>query len=231
MDRSPINEDADFQTTEATYEDRAIEGLEHHAAEEHGVRDVPTEAPGVDQGPLAESAEHGAQGPKGPDHDPAATEAPGNAVSAIDPKISAARTKMRDKQEKSRLAQQKARVGNRKRGKDWTADVLANVLKTQGAQGVFISLNTHKTAEGIQVLKDAGQWDPLLAALPVGKLNASCRKALNQMVSDNLLSLDDAKKLFQIRFGINPADASSAWTLPTMQVTWRQLDALPDQDV
>jgi hypothetical protein len=224
MDRAAINEDMEIGATETSYEAQAADGLEQHAIREHGVAEPATEVPNVNHGALAESAEHGAQGP-----DEAQT--PGNAVVAIDPKIAAARTKMRDKQEKARLKAQTARVANRKRGKDWTAAVLADVLKAQGAQGVLISLNTHKTAEGIQVLKDAAQWDPLLAALPPGQLNAACRKAVNQMVMDSLLSLDDCKKLFQIRFGINPADASSSWTLPTMQTTWRQLDNLPQHDV
>ncbi|TMQ22133.1 MAG: hypothetical protein E6J90_01055 [Deltaproteobacteria bacterium] len=225
MDRAAINEDMELEATGSSYENQAAQGLEQHAAREHVVEPA-TQAPGVDQAKLATSAEHGAQGP----HEPG-SEQPGNAVDAIDPKISAARTKMRDKQEAARLKAQKARIANRDRGKDWTADRLAEVLKTQGAQGVLISLNTHKTAEGIQVLKDAAQWDPLLAALPQGQLNAACRKALNQMVMDSLLGLDDCKKLFQIRFGINPADASSSWTLATMQTTWRQLDNLPQHDV
>jgi hypothetical protein len=221
MDRAPINEDAGFEIAEASHEDRAIEGLEDHAAEHHGGREAAEEVPGVATAPLAESAEHGAPG----------VEEPANAVTAISDKVSKARTKLRNKQESARLKTQKARVVNRKGGKDWTADILANILKTQGAQGVIIQLNTHKTAEGIQVLKTANQWAPLIAALPQGKLNASCRRALNQMVSDGLLGLEDCKKLFLVRYGINPVDAATTWNLPVMQTTWRQLDVLPQQDV
>src|SRR5262245_49045372 len=124
MDRAPISDDQQFEATEVSHEDRAIEGLESHAAEEAGVGvgATETETPGVNQEALAESAEHGAHGPHGPEGHEAT--APGNAVSAIDPKISAARTKMRDRHEKSRLKQQKARIANRKRGNDWTAEVL-----------------------------------------------------------------------------------------------------------
>ena len=171
MDRAPAHSDQEVEL-DVSREDQALEGLESHAAQEEGAGPVGEHAaiPGVEGRDLAASAEHGAADATHASPEGAHGETPGNAVSAIDPKISAARTKMWTKQQNARLKAQKARIAGRNRGKDWTAQVLADTLKNQGAQGVIIALNTHKTAEGIAVLKTANQWDPLLAALPVGKL-------------------------------------------------------------
>lgn len=66
IESAPSTQDAEFDTARASHEDRAIEGLESHAAVESGSAQGASEVPGVASAELAASAEHGAQGPEDP---------------------------------------------------------------------------------------------------------------------------------------------------------------------
>jgi hypothetical protein len=232
MDREQVSQDQDHEVDGAlSHEEPVVAGLEAHS--EH--REVATghaEVPGVDGAALGASAEAGATDVARDEQD-----TPANAVVNINDKVSRARTRMYDRRERKRQAVQKVRIKNRAGGKAWTAADLAEVLKTKGAQGVLIQLNARQPAEGIQELKTANQWDPLLAALPHGKLTAPCRRAIGQMIEDGVFKIDDAMKLFEIRFDHKALDISSGatdarnWSMDIMQVMWRQLDALPAEDV
>lgn len=202
------------------------EALEQHVEAEHGVHQPEAEVPAVDHGEVA----HAVEG------EGVTQEA--NAVNAIDATVSAKRTKLRNKNEQRRLALQKVRIKGRTGGKAWTAADLAALLKKSGAQAVLSALNARQPKSGIDELKNAGQWDALLAALPVAKLTPAARKAVDQMVEDGVFSREDTVKLFEIRFG-HPARGTEAgspangmdWPLDVLQVVWRQLQRLPAQDV
>lgn len=211
----------------ATGHDEIAEGLEDHAEQQHGEHTPSGGVPGVDHQAVAGAVEHG-----GPETEEA------NAVTAIDPKVSAARTAFRNKNEKRRLAIQKVRIKNRTGGAAWTAAALADVLKKSGAQGVLVALNARQPAGGIAELKTANQWNPLVAALPKGKLNAGARRALDQMIEDGIFNQADATHLFEIRFahparGTGPGTPANAaaWPLDVLTVMWRQLQRLPAEDV
>jgi hypothetical protein len=220
----------DAERVSQDHEDLAIghediaDGLEEHAEQQFGEHTPEAAVPGIDHQAVDSAVEHGG----------AQTEE-ANAVNAIDPKISQARTKMRDRSEKRRLA---VRIKNRAGGKAWTAADLAEILKKQGAQGVLVALNGRQPASGIAELKAANQWNPLLAALPKGKLNTNASRALDLMVEDSVFNQADTTHLFEIRFG-HPARGNSPgaptnaanWPLDVLQVVWRQLQRLPAQDV
>lgn len=215
----------------ATQEDHIAAGLDEHV--EH--REVGTghaEVPAVDGAALDASVETGAAGTAVQDN-----ETPGNAVVVIDDKVSRARTRMYEREERRRVAAQKQRLKSRAAGKAWSAAELADVLKAHGAQAVMVQLNTRQPAAGIKELKDANQWEPLLAALPQGKLNAACRRAIGFMIADGVFEMADALRLFEIRFNHKALDVSSGatgatdWSMDVLKVTWRQLDALPAEDV
>lgn len=211
----------------ATGHEEIAEGLEEHVEQQHGDHTAEADVPGVDHHAVESAVEHGG----------AQTEE-ANAVHAIDPKISQARANMRNRGEKRRLAVQKVRIKNRTGGKAWTAADLAEVLKKQGAQGVLVALNARQPAAGIAELKTANQWNPLVAALPKGKLNANTRRALDLMVEDSVFDQADTTQLFEIRYG-HPARGAAPgagagatnWPLDVLQVVWRQLSRLPAQDV
>jgi hypothetical protein len=230
MDRELVSQDHEVDG-EIAHEEHVVAGLEAHS-EHQEVATGHDEVPAVDGVALGASAEAGATDIAHDDHD-----TPANAVATINPKVSKARTRMYEKRERKRLAVQKVRIKNRAGGTAWTAAALADVLKKHGAQGVMVQLNTRQPAAGIQALKDANQWAPLLAALPHGKLNAACRRAVGQMIEDSVFGMTDAMNLFDIRFNHKALDISSGaasarnWTMEVMQVMWRQLDVLPAADV
>jgi len=224
MDAARVSQNHDDFTTG---HEEIAEGLEAHVEQQHGEHTPEASVPGVDHEAVDSAVEQG-----GPQTEEA------NAVNAIDPKVSAARTKMRNKSEKRRLAVQKVRIKNRTGGKAWTAADLADILKTKGAQGVLTALNARQPAAGIAELKTANQWDPLVAALPKGKLTAGAARALDQMVEDSVFNQADTTQLFEIRFGhpaqgTGPGTPTNAanWPLDVLQVVWRQLQRLPAQDV
>lgn len=210
-----------------TGHEEIAEGLEAHVEQQHGEHTAGGEVPGVDHKAVESSVEQGG----------AQTEE-ANAVNAIDPKVSAARTTARNASEKRRLALQKVRIKTRAGGAAWTAAALADVMKKSGAQGVLVALNARQPAGGIAELKTANQWNPLVAALPKAKLTAGANKALDQMIEDGVLNQADATQLFEIRFG-HPARGTgtgapasgAAWPLDVLTVMWRQLQRLPAQDV
>ncbi|HEX2690744.1 MAG TPA: hypothetical protein VHN14_29210, partial [Kofleriaceae bacterium] len=211
----------------ATGHQDIAEGLEDHVEQEFGEHAHEASVPGVDHQAVEHAVEQGG----------AETEE-ANAVNAIDPKISQARTSTRNRQEKRRLAIQKVRIKNRAGGKAWTAADLADILKKQGAQGVLVALNARQPAGGVAELKTANQWNPLLAALPKGKLTPNASRAVDLMVEDSVFDQADTSALFEIRFG-HPARGNAAgapagaanWPLDVLQVVWRQLQRLPAQDV
>lgn len=230
MDREQLSQDHEVEG-EIGHEEHVVAGLEEHS--EHQEAEIShAGVPGVDSAALGASAEVGA-GEAAHDNQ----DTPANAVVNINDKVSRARTRMYEKREQKRLAVQKVRIKNRAGGTAWTAAALADVLKKSGAQGVMVQLNARQPAGGIKALKDAGQWDPLLAALPHGKLNASCKRAIGAMIADNVFDITDSMKLFEIRFNHKALDISSGaddarnWSPDIMQVMWRQLDVLPAADV
>lgn len=205
-------------------------GLEQHAAQHEATVD-PGDVPAVDHGAMAQATESdGAAGA----HATATEQAmgPGTAApSEIDPKKTAKRHKQFVRQEKKRTKETAARTKKRAKGKDWTAEELADVLKKDGAAGVLIALNQRHPKQGVATLKTANQWDPLVTALPIGGLGPGARRAVDQMIADDVFDIEDAKKLFHPRFGHVAQDVGSSWTQDVMRTTWRQLAALPPADV
>jgi hypothetical protein len=218
---------------DAAHEEQAGEvaaALEDHAAHHETTVD-PGDVPGVDHAAMAQATE--ADGAGG-DHATASDQVmggPATAPSEIDAKKTAKKHKKFVKQEKQRATQTKARNKKRAAGKDWTAEQLADVLKKDGAQGVLIALNQRQAKQGVETLKTANQWEPLIAALPIGTMSAGGRRHLDQMIADDVFDIEDAKKLFHPRFGHVAQDVGSAWTQDVMRTMWRQLAALPPSDV
>jgi len=153
------------------------------------------------------------------------------APSEIDPKTTAAKHKAFTARETQRKQDQAFRVKRRAGGKDWTAEELAGVLKKDGAQGVLVALQIRQSKQGVQTLKTANQWDPLVTALPKGSMGPASCQALDLMIADDIFDITDAKKLFLPRFGHVAQDVGSHWTTDVMRTTWRQLAALPASDV
>jgi len=176
---------------------------------------VPATTPGLDR-----SVETGGTGPGV------------GAPSEISAKTAQKKKTAWDEKETRRTKAQNERTKARTdAAKDWTIQELKDLLAGQGAQQVFFAINKRSPAQAIDLLKKAGTWDAVLAALPKGKLNALCKTALGQMIEDGLLDIVDAKKLFEKRFAHAADDAGKSWTLPIMQVVWRQLELLPDNDI
>src|SRR3954467_13663231 len=135
MDAERVSQDHEDLSTG---HEQIAEGLEDHVEQHHGEHTNSATVPGVDHQAVEAAVEHGG----GPETEEA------NAVNAIDPKVSKARTAMRDRSEKRRLAVQKVRIKNRPGGKAWPAADLADVMKKQGAQGVLSALNARQPAAG-----------------------------------------------------------------------------------
>lgn len=97
----------------------------------------------------------------------------------------------------------------------------------------------------IDVLRTAGKWAEVRAALPTGSGLPQTTRAALKKIADNCASLTDVKDLFKIRFNHEirassaaeaPKDSTGAartgdWTLEHIRGVWGVLDALPDQDV
>ncbi|HSK02461.1 MAG TPA: hypothetical protein VK932_14510 [Kofleriaceae bacterium] len=221
----------DVEVAEAQEEQagQAIAGLEEYAAQHEATVD-PGEVPGVDHAAMAQATE--ADGATGGATATEQAMGPGTAApSDIDPKKAARRQKQFARREKARAKQTAARNKRRAGGKDWTAEELADVLKKDGAPGVLIALNYRKAKQGLEVLKTANQWDPVVAALPIGGLGPGARRALDQMIADDVFAIEDAKTLFNVRFGHVAQDVGTAWSPDVMRTMWRQLAVLPPADV
>jgi hypothetical protein len=213
----------------AEQEGEALAGLEQHAAQHETTVDS-GDVPKVDSAAMSQATESDGAGGGATASDQAM--GPGTAApSEIDPKKTAASHKKFTARESQRTLNTKFRTKRRAAGKDWTAEELAGVLKKDGAQGVMIALNTRQAKQGVETLKTANQWDPLIAALPIGGMGPNSSRALDNMIADDVFAIDDTKKLFHPRFGHRAQDVGSAWTQDVMRTTWRQLAALPASDV
>jgi hypothetical protein len=210
--------------------EQAAAGLEEYAAQHETTVD-PGDVPGVDHAAMAQATEaDGAAGAQATASEQAM--GPGYAAApGLDPKKDAKRHKQFVRREKARAKATAARNKKRAAGKDWTAELLADVLKKDGAMGVLVALNQRQAKQGVETLKTANQWDPLIAALPIGAMGPGSRRALDQMIADDVFAIEDAKKLFHPRFGHVAQDVGSAWTQDVMRTMWRQLAVLPPADV
>lgn len=211
--------------------DELVSGLEtHDAGPDTGSKTEPgkpEEKAGTEHGAHAEGAT-----PKN-EHEGTAAQAeqPRNAVDAISKKVAKARTKMYDKGEARRLKTQKARIEARSGGKDWTATELADVIKGGGAQELLRQIGARKPAEAIALLKSTAKYDPWVAALGLGKLHNMAATAMDNLVMDSIITGADLKVMFKVRYAVDIADGSAAWTDDNIRVTWRQMSQLPAQDV
>ncbi|HWO24466.1 MAG TPA: hypothetical protein VNO30_37230 [Kofleriaceae bacterium] len=233
---APSNLDADLEAgvgLDAAQEEQASQvaaGLEAHAAQ-HETTVAAGDVPGVNHAAMSQATEaDGAAGAQATASEQAM--GPGTvAAPGLDATRDARNHKEFTDREKARATATAARDKARAGGKDWTAEELADVLKKDGAQGVLVALNDRKTKQGVETLKTANQWDPLVTALPIGGMGAASCTALDQMIADNVFAIEDAKKLFHPRFGHVAQDVGSRWTQDVMRTMWRQLAVLPASDV
>lgn len=114
----------------------------------------------------------------------------------------------------------------------WTAETIAKLVADKNAAGVLQTIAGRDTKNAIALLESSGAWDKTLEALPKGDALAQATKtALYKLVADKNVGLEDAKKLFEIRFKHPLKDKTGTWTLDNIKVVWHQLDHLPEQDV
>jgi hypothetical protein len=205
----------------------AVEALETHEAEHE--EEAPTG--GHEGGTEVASLSSTSEAQMGGKTASASDQAMGALAPAGGKKKAAPKKTPRQLLDEQRAAQMKERKKLRSQGKDWTAEQLAKLLKDSGAQGLIQALSKSHTAQGVAMLKTSGSWDKVLAALPKGKLNRATRDAVRYMVLDDTIGVDDAKKLFEIRFNHAATDGSAAWTMDNLKVVWQQLDLLPESDV
>ena len=232
MDKAPQGsaQDQESEGNEGQGEDQLVQGLENHeTGPEHDSGPAPGHADAKDT-----SAEKGAQGAEKPhgDHaEPANAAAPSNAVTAINDKVSKARTKMYNKGEKRRLKEQEARVKSRAGGKDWTAPAIADLIKNGGPQEVLRQIGQRKPAEAIALMKTANQWDPWIVSLGAGKLHNMAAHQLDNLVMDSIIVGPDLVKMFKVRYNIDVMDGTAAWTDDNIRTCWKQMSVLPASDV
>jgi hypothetical protein len=221
--------DVGLDTAQEEQAGQVAAGLEEHAAQHETT--LAADVPAVDHAAVSQATEaDGAAGAQATASEQAM--GPGlQAAPGLDPKRDARNHKQFVRREKNRAKATAARNKKRGAGKDWTAEQLANVLKKEGAMGVICALNQRQPKQGVETLKTANQWDPLITALPIGAMGPGSRRALDQMIADNIFDIEDAKKLFHPRFGHVAQDVGSAWTQDVMRTMWRQLAALPPADV
>jgi hypothetical protein len=205
----------------------AIAALETHEAEHEEAHAESHDAAPVEAAALAASeTQGGGRAASASDQAMGALAAPAGKKKAA-PKKKTPRELLNEQ----RIAQMTQRKKTRAQGKDWTAEELAKVLKDNGAQGLIQAISKRHTGQAVATLKTAGSWDKVLAALPKGKLNRATREAVRFMVLDDAISVDDAQKLFEIRFNHAATNGSAAWTMDNLKVVWQQLDLLPEADV
>jgi hypothetical protein len=216
--KNELEAQTDVDAAHAQLEAEAAAGLRTYASQHETTVD-PGAIPGVDHGALAQATE--ADGAGG------GATASDQAMGAIDAGVGAATHEATPAQEAQPTEDPKGRGDS----KDWTAEELAEVLGKDGAEGVLIALNLRKAKQGVETLKAASQWEPLIAALPIGDMGpASCR-ALDAMIAGDVFAIEDAKKLFHPRFGHVAQDVGTGWTQEVMRTMWRQLSVLPASDV
>ena len=114
----------------------------------------------------------------------------------------------------------------------WTTKTIASLVADNTAGVAMRQLAARDTKNGIALLKSSGAWDKLLKALPKGDaLAAGTKAALYKMVKDRHVGIADAKALFEIRFKHPAKDDSGTWTMDSLDLVWKQLDHLPENDV
>jgi len=200
-----------------------------------GAGSAPAAGPAVTADALASAVEGGAGGAEQA-HGSAPTAAP----SAIDHQRAAAERQRFTEREQARAKEttrrNQGRLQERRNGElveraDWTAEELRRRFGARGAGGLLVELNERKPQQGIAVLKQINLWDPLIEQLPRGGGHRHVRIAMDQMVADEVVTLQDAIKLFLPRFNHAAEEISGHWTMNLMKGMWRQLAALPPQDV
>lgn len=207
----------------------AVESLETHEAEHEDESHEDHDGEGAQTASIAATSEAqmGAQTATASDQAMGAVAAPAGKKK----KAPAKKKTPRELLNEQRAAQMKERKKLRAQGKAWTAEALAKLLKDSGAQGLIQAISKSHTAQAVALLKTSGSWDKVLAALPMGKLNRNTRNAVRFMVLDDTIGIDDAKRLFHIRFNHEATDGSAPWTMDNIKVVWQQLDLLPENDV
>lgn len=114
----------------------------------------------------------------------------------------------------------------------WTAETIAKLVAEKSAGGVIQAISARDSQNAVTLLKASGAWSKILEGLPKGSaLAAGTKEGLYQLVAQRAVGLDDAKKMFEIRFKHAATETSGTWTMDNLQIVWHQLDRLPDQDV
>ncbi len=114
----------------------------------------------------------------------------------------------------------------------WTSESIAKLVAAKSASGVIQAIGGRDTQKGVALLKASGAWDRVLETLPRGDgLAAATRASLFAFVKQRAVNLNDAKRLFEIRFKHPLAETSGRWTLAQIELVWKQLDALPAREV
>jgi hypothetical protein len=114
----------------------------------------------------------------------------------------------------------------------WTAESIAKLVAEKSSGGVIQAISARDSQNAISLLKASGAWDKVLTGLPRGDaLAAATKAAMYQLIADRAVAIDDAKKLFEIRFKHAATETSGTWTMDNLQIVWHQLDRLPEQDV
>lgn len=233
-----MDQDQEQEQDESQHEELTA-SLSSHAAEHdpkaeaHGGGKGGTsnggKAPGEVTPGLPEAAEKGANTGAAP-------------IGDIDSKVSDAKHKEWEKKEADRKEEQKERITGRQKKffglmdrSDWTAKELAK-LAEGGGQAVLVALNGRKPKQGIDLLKKANTWLPMLNKLPKGLTPEACT-AVDQLCEDGVFVINELMILFEKRFRHAALDVSSGannakdWNIKTMETVWRQLSKLPPGDV
>lgn len=215
MDRELESHEVEAESVGA-FDEQIVERFEEHADEHESEEEIP----GANGAALETATEHGV-----PDGG-ASVAAPG-----IDPKVDKQRHKQFEQREKKRAKTSKKRKAKRAAGKEWTGIELAQLFTKEGPQGLFVAINKRQPAQAVTLIKSVHMWGLLVMSLPDGKLTPACRKAIDEMIEDNVFSIDDAKLLFKPRFNHAIQDVGTAWTADVLRTVWRQLALLPEKDV
>lgn len=114
----------------------------------------------------------------------------------------------------------------------WTAESIAKLVAEKPAGGVIQAIAAKDTQNALALLKGSGAWDKVLEALPKGDaLTAGAKEGLYQLVATKVVTIADAKRMFEIRFKHPLTETTGTWTMDNIRIVWHQLDGLPEQDV
>jgi hypothetical protein len=114
----------------------------------------------------------------------------------------------------------------------WTAQTIAKLVAEKSAGGVLQAVNARDSKNGVTLLKGSGAWDKILQGLPKGDaLAAGTKVALYELIVKQAVTMDDAKRMFSIRFNHPLTETSGTWTFTNLRIVWQQLDTLPETDV